>query len=83
MVEDKAAAYNAFAWIFNVSTSIVIVFVNKILMGANGYMFNFGAPHARSLCAAMMPSMIRLTDVHQGQRVLKVLVSNRCFCCII
>eukprot|EP00892_Ulva_mutabilis_P000291 jgi/Ulvmu1/10262/UM060_0063.1 len=47
MADDKAFAYNVFAWLFNVSTSIAIVFVNKVLMGANGYMFNF----AVTLCA--------------------------------
>jgi hypothetical protein len=40
--EDSALAYNVFVWLFNVSTSVVIVFVNKQLMGRNGYMFNFG-----------------------------------------
>lgn len=45
MSDDKAMAYNVFVWLFNVSTSIMIVFVNKILMGSNGYMFNFGVSH--------------------------------------
>lgn len=49
MGDDKTAAYNVFAWLFNVSTSICIVFVNKILMGSNGYMFNFGASQAHWL----------------------------------
>lgn len=45
--EDKALAFSVFAWFFNVSTSVVIVFVNKTLMGQSGYMFNF----AVTLCA--------------------------------
>lgn len=44
--EDKAVAFSVFAWFFNVSTSVVIVFVNKTLMGRNGYMFNFGTDYA-------------------------------------
>jgi hypothetical protein len=42
-VDDKQLEFSVFAWFFNVSTSVVIVFVNKVLMGRNGYMFNFGA----------------------------------------
>jgi hypothetical protein len=49
---DKKLAQDAFAWMFNVSTSVVIVFVNKILMGKAGYMFNFGAP-----CPLELPSL--------------------------
>lgn len=48
MSEDKAVAFSVFAWFFNVSTSVVIVFVNKTLMGRNGYMFNFGTHFAYS-----------------------------------
>lgn len=81
MLEDKAAAYNAFAWLFNVSTSILIVFVNKILMGASGYMFNFGAHTLnRSLCAATMLSMTGLTDIHQSLCLSTMLSCGRCFC---
>ena len=42
-IEDKQLALSAFAWIFNVSTSVTIVFINKVLMGSTGYAFNFGA----------------------------------------
>lgn len=35
------------AWAGNVSTSVAIVFVNKILMNASGYGFKYGA-HSRS-----------------------------------
>ena len=31
------------AWAGNVSTSVAIVFVNKILMNASGYGFKYGA----------------------------------------
>eukprot|EP00878_Enallax_costatus_P005590 GHUV01005863.1.p1 GENE.GHUV01005863.1~~GHUV01005863.1.p1 ORF type:complete len:373 (+),score=114.70 GHUV01005863.1:591-1709(+) len=44
----NAAAYNAFAWFLNVSTSVLIVFVNKLLMDPKkGYAFTF----ATTLCA--------------------------------
>lgn len=29
-------------WVLNVSSSVVIVLVNKLLMGSEGYMFRFG-----------------------------------------
>jgi hypothetical protein len=42
--EDKKLAVDAFAWFLNVSTSVVIVFVNKVLMDdKKGYRFVFGA----------------------------------------
>lgn len=44
---DKQLVVDASAWLFNVSTSVLIVFVNKVLMGRSGYMFNF----ATTLCA--------------------------------
>lgn len=31
------------AWAGNVSTSVAIVFVNKVLMNASGYGFKYGA----------------------------------------
>lgn len=34
------------AWAGNVSTSVAIVFVNKILMNATGYGFKYGARRA-------------------------------------
>lgn len=49
MAEDRSAvAYNVFAWFLNVSTSVLIVFVNKLLMDPKkGYAFTF----ATTLCA--------------------------------
>lgn len=39
----QTAAYDAAAWFFNVSTSVLIVFVNKVLMDSKtGYKFTFG-----------------------------------------
>lgn len=38
---------DSFAWLLNVSTSVLIVFVNKLLMHKNGYGFSF----ATTLCA--------------------------------
>lgn len=36
-------AYDAFAWLGNVATSVLIVFVNKVLMDPKkGYKFQFG-----------------------------------------
>ena len=43
-LEDRQVVYTMLAWVSNVSTSVVIVFVNKVLMGRQGYAFNFGAP---------------------------------------
>jgi solute carrier family 35 protein E3 len=42
--EAKKQAYDGCAWFFNVSTSVLIVFVNKVLMDPKkGYGFTFGA----------------------------------------
>lgn len=39
----QSAAADACAWFFNVSTSVLIVFVNKVLMDSKtGYKFTFG-----------------------------------------
>lgn len=41
--ESGAAAYDVIAWFMNVSTSVLIVFVNKLLMDPRrGYAFTFG-----------------------------------------
>ena len=48
--EDKKLAMSAFAWSFNVSTSVAIVFVNKVLMGSGGYGFQFGASSKLLIC---------------------------------
>jgi hypothetical protein len=37
-----SAAADAGAWFSNVATSVLIVFVNKILMSSTGYKFQFG-----------------------------------------
>ena len=42
---DKRLVADGATWLFNVSSSVAIVFVNKILMGKAGYMFNFGTFH--------------------------------------
>jgi hypothetical protein len=40
---SSGKAFDVFAWFLNVSTSVLIVFVNKLLMDAkNGYAFTFG-----------------------------------------
>jgi hypothetical protein len=40
---SSGKAFDAFAWFLNVSTSVLIVFVNKLLMDAkHGYAFTFG-----------------------------------------
>lgn len=39
--EDSQLLMNVFAWFSNVSTSVLIVFVNKMLMKATGYGFHF------------------------------------------
>jgi hypothetical protein len=37
---------NAFAWGLNVSTSVLIVFANKVLLSSNGgHGFTFGTPY--------------------------------------
>ncbi len=41
--QDKKAVTDVFAWFLNVSTSVVIVFINKVLMDdKKGYRFVFG-----------------------------------------
>jgi solute carrier family 35 protein E3 len=40
---SSGKAFDALAWFMNVSTSVLIVFVNKLLMDAkHGYAFTFG-----------------------------------------
>jgi hypothetical protein len=44
---QHSAGSNAFAWSLNVSTSVLIVFANKVLLSANGgHGFTFGAPQS-------------------------------------
>lgn len=50
-MEDRQVAISAFAWLFNVSTSVAIVFINKVLMGRSGYFFNFGARPTVARCS--------------------------------
>lgn len=46
MEEIEVKPYDALAWLLNVSTSVLIVFVNKLLMDAKqGYAFTFGEHH--------------------------------------
>jgi hypothetical protein len=49
MGEDSSGtAFDALAWFMNVSTSVLIVFVNKLLMDAkHGYAFTFGRSQAQ------------------------------------
>lgn len=46
----QAVAYDAFAWLGNVATSVLIVFVNKVLMDPKkGFKFQFGKSRVLSL----------------------------------
>ena len=40
--KEQQLALDAFAWFFNVSTSVLIVFVNKQLMSGSGLNYRFG-----------------------------------------
>ncbi len=53
-VEDKKAMVDGVAWFMNVATSVVIVFVNKILMDPSTYRFSYGknAHYFKQLCKA-------------------------------
>lgn len=43
--KDRAKlAADGFAWFGNVSTSVCIIFVNKVLMSSTGYGFRYGEP---------------------------------------
>jgi solute carrier family 35 protein E3 len=43
-MDEKRLAMDVFSWFGNVSTSVLIVFVNKVLMDPKwGYKFVFGA----------------------------------------
>jgi hypothetical protein len=43
-VSTSHAVADTFAWLLNVSSSVLIVFVNKVLLDAHSYAFTFGAP---------------------------------------
>lgn len=46
--EDKKVVFDSVAWFMNVSTSVLIVFINKVLMDPKkGYNFTFGRITAR------------------------------------
>eukprot|EP01025_Chloroclados_australasicus_P018712 TRINITY_DN1993_c0_g2_i3.p1 TRINITY_DN1993_c0_g2~~TRINITY_DN1993_c0_g2_i3.p1 ORF type:complete len:401 (+),score=31.88 TRINITY_DN1993_c0_g2_i3:182-1204(+) len=47
MVEQSKQFMDVFSFVLNISSSVFIVFVNKILMGSKGYAFTF----ATTLCA--------------------------------
>lgn len=50
-VQDRKVVLDSFAWFSNVSTSVLIVFVNKVLMDRNGtYKFVFGESVVRGFC---------------------------------
>lgn len=42
VASDSKVYLDLAAWAGNVSTSVLIVFVNKVLMSARGYGFHFG-----------------------------------------
>ena len=51
--DRKRQAYDGFAWFMNVSTSVLIVFTNKLLMDPKkGYGFQYGerVHHGTPLC---------------------------------
>lgn len=47
MAQDKKLAMDTAAWFGNVSTSVLIIFINKVLMSRTGYGFRY----ATTLCA--------------------------------
>lgn len=48
---ETSRVADAIAWGGNVSTSVAIIFINKILMSSTGYGFRYGeqVPHSTSL----------------------------------
>ena len=45
--EDRKVLLDVGAWAGNVCTSVLIIFINKILMSGKGYNFQYGASHSR------------------------------------
>lgn len=50
--QQQQMAMNTFAWFMNVSTSVMIIFVNKQLMSGSGMGFHYGAAKWRA-CACV------------------------------
>lgn len=61
---NQSGSSNAFAWGLNVSTSVLIVFANKVLLSTNGgHGFTFGAARSsknkkNSYCASQQLTVI-------------------------
>lgn len=53
--KEQQLALDAFAWFFNVSTSVLIVFVNKQLMSGSGLNYRFGAWGAGDMLMCLCP----------------------------
>ena len=49
---DRRLLFDAAAWSGNVGTSVLIIFVNKVLMNKSGYGFFYGA----AFCTGSAPS---------------------------
>ena len=45
---EQKLVMDLLAWAGNVSSSVLIIFVNKVLMNKTGYGFQYGMPHALS-----------------------------------
>lgn len=44
MSEKNKLVVDGIAWLGNVSTSVAIIFINKVLMARTGYGFVYGTP---------------------------------------
>lgn len=57
--------FDIVAWSTNVATSVCIIFVNKLLMGNQGYVFNFAVTLSglHYLAAACLMQTFRLTGM--------------------
>ena len=49
---------DAAAWTSNVSSAVLIIFVNKVLMSTTGYGFRFGAPHGTTTIQIPLSGML-------------------------
>ena len=68
---------DSFAWFGNVSTSVAIIFVNKVLMNVSGYGFRYGA-RARAPNKVPAPEDLSLLSIAEHYRAAGVLCPCAC-----
>lgn len=64
-LSEQKLVLDLVAWAGNVSSSVLIIFVNKVLMNTTGYGFQYGTP-AVQLCILYDGQCMRMCNLFLG-----------------